>query len=104
MPKFKRLACKEDPGLWIFFCPGCGHGHHVRTLPCPNRQGDPVWSWNDDPENPTVTPSLLLKEWDGKKEVTSCHLFITDGQIKYLGDCAHELKGQTIPIPDWDAT
>ena len=33
-----------------------------------------------------------------------CHTFIRAGQIEFLGDCTHALKGQTIPLPplpDW---
>jgi hypothetical protein len=30
-----------------------------------------------------------------------CHVFITNGQIQFLDDCTHALKGQTVPIPAW---
>jgi len=33
-----------------------------------------------------------------------CHSFLTEGRWQYLGDCAHELAGQTVeltPLPDW---
>ena len=30
-----------------------------------------------------------------------CHSFVTDGRIRFLGDCTHALKGQTVPIPEW---
>jgi len=31
-----------------------------------------------------------------------CHSFITDGQIKFLGDCTHELAGQTVALKPFD--
>ena len=31
---------------------------------------------------------------------TYCHSFVTDGRIQYLDDCTHELRGQTIDLPD----
>ena len=34
-------------------------------------------------------------------EKTLCHLFITDGQIKFCGDCVHDLNGTTVPLCDW---
>ena len=34
----------------------------------------------------------------------NCHSFLKDGQWQFLGDCAHGLAGQTVPmvpLPDW---
>lgn len=34
----------------------------------------------------------------------NCHSFIVNGQWQFLGDCAHALAGQTVPmvpVPDW---
>ncbi len=30
------------------------------------------------------------------------HSFVVDGHIQFLGDCTHELAGQTVDIPDFD--
>lgn len=33
-----------------------------------------------------------------------CHCFIVAGQWQFLGDCTHELAGQTVDLPllpDW---
>ena len=27
-----------------------------------------------------------------------CHSFVTDGKIQFLGDCTHELAGQTVEL------
>jgi hypothetical protein len=37
----------------------------------------------------------------GAKELR-CHLFIRSGQLQFLGDCTHELKGITVPMEDVD--
>lgn len=31
-----------------------------------------------------------------------CHYFLRNGQIQYLGDCTHAMRGQTVPLPAWD--
>jgi hypothetical protein len=33
----------------------------------------------------------------------TCHLFLTDGRLQYLGDCTHALAGQTVPLPELPA-
>jgi hypothetical protein len=87
-----------------------------------------VWGYNGDPERPTFTPSVLFRVghfipghqgpscWctfnekrraEGKREASFtcgvCHSFVTDGRIQFLGDCTHELAGQTVELPDWPA-
>lgn len=29
-----------------------------------------------------------------------CHSFVTNGKIQFLNDCTHDLKGQTIELPE----
>jgi len=29
-----------------------------------------------------------------------CHSFVTDGRIQFLGDCTHNLAGQTVDLPE----
>lgn len=53
-----------------------------------------VWTWNGDKEKPTVRASILVR---GQFR---CHSFVTDGKIQFLGDCTHELKGQTVDLPN----
>lgn len=76
---------------YVFHCPGCKYGHPFEV---------PQWTWNGSLEAPTFRPSLLVNqhvpEW-------RCHSFVTDGRIQFLDDCFHELKGQTVEIPDWDS-
>jgi hypothetical protein len=106
---------------YLFFCPGCQELH----------QYDNRWTFNGDMDKPTFQPSLKYgpswstpKGWDPDKAPKNedgslktqengkvigavertCHLFMTDGKIQFLGDCSHDLKGQTVDcpeIPEW---
>lgn len=81
---------------WAFFCPGCDHAHVYYT------SGTLTWAFNGDQERPTFSPSLLNTcdpHPDPKQR--RCHLFLTDGKINYCNDCAHDLSGQTIDLPEW---
>jgi Family of unknown function (DUF6527) len=70
-------------------CPGCGYEH----IFSPN-----VHRFNNDLANPTVQPSLLHSN---PQNYHTCHSYITDGKIQFLGDCWHELKNQTVELPEW---
>lgn len=85
---------------WAFWCPGCKTNHsYVTRRPVAYPNG-PVWQWNGDKDKPTFSPSLLV--W-GSRPAQRCHLFVRDGKIQFLDDCAHALKGQTIDMVDFDA-
>lgn len=95
--KIRRVRDKNNNIYHAFWCPGCKHAHLY---------GD-TWKFNGDFEKPTFKPSLLIfipeHIEDGKKlpRETICHLFLTDGKIQFLGDCGHELKGQTVDLSEW---
>lgn len=90
---------KTQGNQFWFFCKGCDETH------CFGAQ----WNFNDDYEKPTVSPSILVtweaqpdaeeefKEW---RIARRCHSYITDGKIKFLDDCTHSLKGQTIDLEE----
>lgn len=81
-------------GLLIFNCPGCGCRHWVNINP--NREG-PKWSFNGDYDKPTFMPSIHV--------ITPnkvCHSYIKEGQIEFLEDSYHNLKGQTVDLPDME--
>jgi hypothetical protein len=69
------------------------------------RDGTPNWTWNGDTENPTLRPSILT-HWqagDGNGNPAPdiiCHSFVNDGMVQFLGDCTHELAGQTVQLLD----
>lgn len=93
MSKFVKMT--GDPSgkeSYLFHCPGCGYAHFVQVNPA----FIPSWQWNGSVDSPTVSPSLLVR---GQ---FTCHSFIKDGKIQFLGDCDHALKGQTVEIPDWE--
>jgi len=86
---------------YLFHCPGCGLLHSINTIP---NIGMPCWTFNGDVDNPTISPSLRVRWEYGEKgrPEKCCHSFIKDGKIQFLSDCTHELKNQTVEIPDWD--
>lgn len=70
------------------------------------RDGTPNWSWNGSVDAPTLRPSVLTRwtagdgEWHpGSDRV--CHSFVNDGKVQFLGDCTHELAGQTLELIDF---
>lgn len=90
-----------EGGRLMFWCPGCDGAHAVGV-------GDgPRWGYNENPHAPTFTPSVLVR-YDGADAGKDgappavCHSFVTDGRIQFLGDCTHELAGQTVDLPDFD--
>jgi len=78
-----RVEGRDDER--IFWCPGCGCAHYV----------DARWRLSGTDDAPTVRPSVLVGARDGG---TRCHLFVTDGRIHYLADCAHALAGRTVEM------
>lgn len=114
-----------DGGL-MFWCPGCNLAHRVMV----GDGAGPRWGWNGDADKPVFTPSVLVtgrtftpagraayEEWyaagcpplDGRQfdnAPSVCHTFVgcngaLPGQIVFLGDCTHELAGQTVDLPAW---
>lgn len=118
-----NLFLQRDTRI-IFHCPGCDEPH-ILTVVQTSPHDRPCWNYNNNPEKPTVTPSVLIRSGhfipgqpnnpcphcDGDKEdnidendthyrsCRQCHSFITDGKIQFLDDCTHALKGQTVDLP-----
>lgn len=115
------LADIPSGGMVQFWCPGCQERHNVIVTQV--TPGKPLWGYNNNPDAPTFTPSILVRgtkftekgqaEYDawvaakypiqGKTDFdrmdTVCHSFVTNGQIQFLGDCTHALANQTVPLP-----
>lgn len=88
---------KVDDNHVVFYCPACECGHMIRV------GGDePVWGWNDDIEFPTFTPSIFVNRGSVNPTAPACHSFVAKGTIQFLGDCTHDMAGQTVEIPEWD--
>lgn len=87
-----------EGGRLHFWCPGCDEMHGIQTGNGPG----PRWTWNGNAERPTFAPSVLVTWFEGEARTPMrCHSFVRDGQIQFLNDCTHALKGQTVPLPDW---
>lgn len=96
MPKGKIWNHPDYGKVFVFHCPGCQHGHMI-TFEGPNEVGA-RWGFNEDEENPTITPSILAHYGEEKR----CHSFVTNGIINFLDDSNyHTLRGNHI-IPEWD--
>lgn len=84
---------------YVFQCPGCGYDHQFSSGG-PAGIARPQWTWNGSFDAPTFYPSLLCNK---DTPSSRCHSFVTDGKIKFLDDCWHALKGQTVDLPDYGA-
>lgn len=119
--KLRNAETPEGVKHLAFWCQGCRVSHSVSV----GQIG--TWGWNGDAEKPTFTPSVLVRSghyasharpddscWckynaeqvaNGGQPTSFkcgvCHSFVTDGRIQFLGDCTHELAGQTVDLPDW---
>jgi hypothetical protein len=82
----------EDFGhVLMHWCPGCNARHIINVeKPLPNGA---KWTWDGNVDAPTFSPSINI--------VGQCHYFIRNGMIEFCGDSAHELAGQTVPLPDF---
>lgn len=97
MPKIKINLNEDEEGKYhhtqyFYNCPGCGYEHCFALIGEGGHH-----QFNMDVDNPTVSPSLVENRTPGRM----CHSFIVDGKIQYLGDCFHDLKGQTIELPEY---
>lgn len=122
MSAMSPILRQAEGGRLHFWCPGCDRAHAFWV----GVGEGPRWEWNGSADKPTFSPSLLVRGrtltpkgleawqawhaagkppraegtvWDA--EETVCHSFVTGGMIQFLGDCTHDLKGQTVPIPEW---
>lgn len=89
--KIAKIVDRNDQVVGhVFWCPGCDSAHQV----------DSRWTFNNDVDCPTFTPSFKAKGGP-KGRQTLCHLKMKAGRIQFLKDCTHALAGQTVDVPDW---
>jgi hypothetical protein len=96
-----------EGGKVAFWCPGCDESHAIQV----NGEGRPHWSYNNNPDAPTFSPSLLVTYNGADAGLTDedsfrappavCHSLVNAGQIQFLDDCTHALANQTVAIPAW---
>lgn len=87
--KFRKIIAYDKTEHIAYNCPGCKYEHAFS----PN-----VHKWDGDYDAPTVSPSLLHSNPQGHH---TCHSFIRQGKIEFLGDCWHDLKNQTVELPEY---
>jgi len=95
----------DDFGYW---CPGCGRMHEI-AVSGKNASGA-AWSFDGNFAAPTFSPSINervnmpdMRGYNPGAGSSVCHHFVRAGKIQFLGDCTHELRGQTVEIPDFPA-
>ena len=104
MSPFSEIMGNQKDGSlvlvgYLFFCPGCKNFHSIRIRNYDYVPDGPIWQFDGDMNNPTVSPPLLVYEVGN--HTPRCHSFIRQGNIEFLADCTHNLKGQTVRLPDW---
>ena len=98
MAKIKRYTTADGAyhGELGFMCPGCKEIHFITdNLTEEKAICNGPWAFNNDFETPTISPSILV-QWTEHR----CHSFIKNGMIQFLTDCTHDLKGQTVELPE----
>lgn len=74
-----------------FFCPGCRGIHTINDS----------WKIDETVVGVTIKPSVLVRV-PNHPQLERCHSFITNGEIRFLGDCTHDLKNKTVPLPEFE--
>ncbi len=105
------MKCKIKDGNLVYKCPGCKDGH-VIPFDKLSARGGYAWSFNNDLDKPTLSPSInaWTDGWTDPEDptfhipLTRCHHFLKDGMIQFLSDCTHELANQTVAMIDMPET
>jgi hypothetical protein len=87
MAKIKAYPINNGHITFMFYCPACKTVHALND----------TWKFNNDFDNPTFSPSIKVTGHDK----TICHSHIKNGKIIFCNDCTHELKSQTINLPEY---
>ena len=91
----KVVAVSNQEHKFLFHCPGCKRVHGFYS----GRIQEPNWQFDGNLDKPTIYPSILVNKDDPN---TRCHSFVSNGMIQFLADCWHDLKNQTVALPDFD--
>lgn len=97
-PFFSLILSGGKEHCLHFWCPGCERYHLVIPKEFVHNNGP---KWTVDPVAHTVSPSILVTKGPSDPKYR-CHLFIRGGNIEYLRDCSHHLKGKTVPLVKFD--
>lgn len=91
--KLIHIDATEPRLTW--YCPGCKSNHGVPVPPHPQ-----AWEWNGSLEAPTLSPSILIDYRGRPDKPATCHCFVRNGRIEFLGDCSHDHAGKTFEMRD----
>lgn len=85
-------------GTIIHWCPAC---HDVHAIPVVRGCAyEKAWEWDGDIIAPTIAQSVLISSAEGfVYRRRHCHYFLKAGEIEFLPDCAHALRGLKVPLP-----
>lgn len=88
------VAPTDEAAVVKFYCPACKRGHKVWL-------GANGWEYNGNASAPTFWPSIKVESAD-ELGPTICHSFVINGQIEYLADCTHAMRGQRrVQLEPW---
>lgn len=91
-------------------CPGCHGPSGTRFHLIPIRGSEDVktvWEFSGTVECPTLSPSIKCtgghtdNEWTNYDPNFVCHHFVRAGKIEFCSDSTHALKGQTVPLEEF---
>lgn len=95
------LRKTSQPGVYLFWCPGCEEHHAVWTKEA-NELTGAKWDWNGLLSSPTFNPSLFVNKGQACPGQPACHFFVRDGRMQFLSDCTHSLAGHTVAMQPID--
>ena len=81
------MKIRKSTDGYSFFCPGCDCAHGFTEK----------WGITGEGDNLTLASSLGTNM--GRPD--QCHAMMECGRLRFLDDCYHALKGQTVDIPEW---
>ncbi len=90
MPKVQTLEVDGEFYRWQIFCPACEDFHQMTDY----------WGFNGLEDFPTFSPSIRVTEEFGVTTKTVCHSYVTDGMIRYLDGCTHDMAGKEVVLPE----
>lgn len=91
--KLHKRPNTEEGEIYAFWCVACECMHSYPVGP------NTEWTFNEDMDFPTFEPSLL-HENEGLR-IPRCHLYVTAGKIRYMGDSGHRFAGRVVDMKDF---
>ena len=91
MSALSKVLREADGARMLIWCPACDMAHAFAL---------PRWTWDGNAEQPTFTPSLIVRYMIGARQrLVICHSTVTYGRITFHADSTHALAGQTVDLP-----